>query len=159
MNGTLNISHGNYCKIHVSHIFSWDQAGVYSRCNTCWELAHWRITVEIALLQLICKYTIDYCNISVISQLMRLNKSLPALEVTVYRLHLIIMNCRTTKLKIAPKVLQEYTVNIDFVMQVRWKKESGKAKVYLKRSKNEGKKEATFKTWWLLLLCSWSCHN
>lgn len=71
---------------------------------------------------------------------MRLNQSLPALEVTVYHLHLIIMNCRTTKLKITPKVLQEYTVNIDFVMQVRWKKESGKAKVYMKRSKKEGKK-------------------
>lgn len=66
---------------------------------------------------------------------MWLNKSLPALEVTVYHLHLVIMNCRTTKLKIAPKVLQEYTVNIDFVMLVRWKKESGKSSLLEKEQK------------------------
>lgn len=54
------------------------------------------------------------------------------------------MNCRTTKLKITPKVLQEYTVNIDYVMKVRWKKESGKAKVFKKRSKKEGKKRGRF---------------
>lgn len=41
---------------------------------------------------------------------MQLHQSLSALEVTVYHLHLILINCRATKLKIAPKVEQEYAI-------------------------------------------------